>query len=88
MFLFLNIEFYIPLHIRTKKQGDTIKIKGLNGTKKVKDIFIDEKIPASERELWPVVEDSLGNIVWLPGLKKSSFDKKVNEEYDIILHYF
>ena len=81
-------ELALPLYVRNRKDSDIIRVKGMNHNKKLKDIFIDEKIPASERELWPVVEDSLGNIVWLPGLKKSSFDKKVNEEYDIILHYF
>lgn len=81
-------ELALPLYVRNRKDSDIIRVKGMNHNKKIKDIFIDEKIPASERELWPVVEDSLGNIVWLPGLKKSSFDKKVNEEYDIILHYF
>lgn len=81
-------ELALPLYVRNRKDSDIMRVKGMNHNKKLKDIFIDEKIPASERELWPVVEDSLGNIVWLPGLKKSSFDKKVNEEYDIILHYF
>jgi len=81
-------EVSLPLYVRNRKISDTIKVKGMNHNKKLKDIFIDEKIPVSARESWPVVEDSLGNIVWLPGLKKSSFDKKENEEYDIILHYF
>ena len=81
-------ELALPLYVRNRKDSDIMGVKGMNHNKKLKDIFIDEKIPASDRELWPVVEDSLGNVVWLPGLKKSSFDKKVNEEYDIILHYF
>lgn len=81
-------ELALPLYVRNRKDSDIMRVKGMNHNKKLKDIFIDEKIPASDRELWPVVEDSLGNVVWLPGLKKSSFDKKVNEEYDIILHYF
>ena len=57
------------------------------GSKKVKDIFIDEKINQNERNLWPVVVDSKGVIVWLPGLKKSKFDKQKDEIYDIILKY-
>jgi hypothetical protein len=59
----------------------------VNGTKKVKDIFIDKKISLSDRDLWPIVLDSFGNVVWIPGIKKSKFDKKTNEEYDIILKY-
>ena len=67
--------------------GDKIAIKGLNGTKKVKDVFIDKKIPLDERDSWPIVVDSLGEVVWIPGIKKSKFDKKSTEDYDIILKY-
>ncbi len=80
-------EIKLPLYIRNRKDGDKIEIKNLNGTKKVKDIFIDSKIPLSERNTWPVVVDSDNNIVWLPGLKKSKFDKPKQEKYDIILKY-
>ncbi|WP_411334268.1 tRNA lysidine(34) synthetase TilS [Metabacillus indicus] len=63
-----------PLLIRTRRQGDKIKLKGMNGTKKVKDIFIDAKVPVHRRNSWPVLEDGSGKILWLPGLKKSSFE--------------
>ena len=62
----------LPLVVRTRKNGDRIAIKGLNGSKKVKDIFIDEKIPLTERAVWPIVEDGNQEIVWIPGLKKSN----------------
>ena len=45
------------------------------------------KIGKEERDLWPVVVDSLDRIVWIPGIKKSKFDKKNEESYDIILKY-
>lgn len=77
----------LPLIIRTRKVGDKIFIKGLNGKKKVKDIFIDKKIDPKKRELWPIVVDSVGNIVWIPRLKKSKFDIPKKEKYDIILKY-
>ncbi|MBR3210339.1 MAG: tRNA lysidine(34) synthetase TilS [Bacilli bacterium] len=80
-------EIMLPLIIRTRRMGDRIYIKGLNGSKKVKDIFIDKKISADERDLWPIVLDSQGHVVWVPGIKKSKFDKKSTEEYDIILRY-
>ena len=77
----------LPLIVRTRKFGDKMAVKGLNGTKKVKDIFIDKKIPLSKRDSWPIVLDSKGNVVWIPGIKKSIFDKKKSESYDIILKY-
>ena len=80
-------EISLPLIIRSRKFGDKMYVKGLNGSKKVKDIFIDDKVSLEERDLWPIVLDSCGNVVWIPGIKKSKFDKKINEEYDIILKY-
>ena len=68
----------LPLIIRSRKIGDKISVKGLNGSKKVKDIFIDSKISLDERDMWPIVLDSFGNVVWIPGIKKSKFDKKIH----------
>ncbi len=80
-------EVKLPLVVRTRKIGDKMALKGQNGHRKVKDILIDKKIPIAERELWPIVVDATGEIVFLPGLKKSKFDKKKSESYDIILRY-
>ncbi len=80
-------EISLPLIVRTRKIGDRIAVKGLGGTKKVKDIFIDKKISLLERDNWPIVVDSTGKVVWIPGIKKSRFDKKKTEKYDIILKY-
>ena len=38
--------------------------------------------------MWPIVLDAENKIVWIPGLKKSKLDKKISEEYDIILRYY
>jgi len=76
-----------PLYVRNRKDGDKISIKGTLGSKKVKDIFIDEKIPINDRDSWPILLDADDNIVWVPGIKKSKFDKQKNEFYDIILKY-
>ena len=81
-------EIKMPLHIRTRKEGDKIKIKGLNGRKKLKDIFINEKIPKQERITYPILTDDKDNILWIPGIKKSEFDKSKTENYDIIIKYF
>lgn len=62
----------LPLHIRTRKPGDRMSWKGLNGRKKLKDLFIDKKISPKERDNWPIVTDNNGEILWLPGLKKGT----------------
>ncbi len=77
-------EIMLPLIIRNKREKDVIDVKNL-GHKKVKDIFIDCKIDIDERSSWPIVTDSNGIILWIPGIKKSKFVKDKNEKYDIIL---
>ena len=83
-----NKDIVLPLRVRTRKSGDRMKVKGLNGSKKVKDIFIDSKIPVNKRDMWPVVVDSTDTVVWIPGLKKSKFDVSKNKKCDIILKYY
>lgn len=80
-------DILLPLVVRTRKVGDRMFLKGVDGSKKVKDIFIDKKIPLERRDSWPIVVDSRGKIVWIPGLKKSKFDKRKVDSYDIILKY-
>ena len=77
----------LPLYVRSKINGDKIEVKNLNGSKKVKDIFIDSKIALNERKTYPIVVDSNNIVVWIPGLKKSKYNKEKNEKYDIILKY-
>ncbi len=80
-------EIKLPLYIRTRQTGDKMVIKNMKNAKKLKDIFIDCKLPKEDRDTQPIVVDSNGEILWIPGLKKSKFDKANNEIYDIILKY-
>lgn len=58
-----------PITIRSFKPGDEIVTAG--GTKKVSRLFIDNKIPKSKRETWPIVENSQGMIILVPHLAKN-----------------
>ena len=80
-------EIVLPLYVRTRKSGDRMDVKGLSGTKKINDIFTDEKIEKPIRDTWPIVVDATGKILWLPGLKKTKFDRTKDRKYDIILRY-
>jgi tRNA(Ile)-lysidine synthase len=60
----------------------------MNGSKKVKDIFIDEKVPLAKRDSWPIVTDAVGNIIWIPGLKKTILEElDVTNNDRIVLQY-
>lgn len=77
----------LPLIVRSRKDGDKMEVKNLKGSKKIKDILIDEKVEISKRKWIPIVTDSKNNILWVPGVKKSKFDVETNGIYDIILLY-
>jgi len=50
------------VHLRTRKPRDIIKLK--TGTKKIKDVFIDDKIPKNQRNNIPLLADG-DNIIWI-----------------------
>lgn len=55
----------------------------------MKDIFIDEKIPREKRDEWPIVVDQQGDVLWIPKLKKSTYDiLPTFEQTCYILQYF
>lgn len=80
-------EIKLPFIVRTRKDGDYMYVKNMKGRKKINDIFIDSKVPNSNRDEHPIVTDSTGEIIWIPGIKKSHFDRKKEGKYDIILKY-
>lgn len=78
-------EIKLPLYIRSFDNGDRIVVKNLNGSKKVSDIFIDNKVPKHKRSTYPILVDANNTILWVPNLKKSQFSKDFSEKYDIII---
>ncbi|WP_302654466.1 tRNA lysidine(34) synthetase TilS [uncultured Clostridium sp.] len=56
--------------IRNRKDGDKMKPLGIKGTKKLKDIFINLKVPREERDVIPLIcfDDE---IAWIVGYKVS-----------------
>ncbi|WCN37778.1 tRNA lysidine(34) synthetase TilS [Aneurinibacillus uraniidurans] len=59
------------LYVRQRRDGDRMTVLGMTGTKKVKDIFIDAKIPQSDRESIPLLTDE-SQILWIPGVRRSA----------------
>lgn len=78
-------ELVYPLTVRSRLPGDTMKVLGLNGSKKVKDIFIDAKIPPSLRSRIPIVTDAAGRILWIPGVRRSAV-AAVNPRTTSVVH--
>ncbi len=62
----------LEFEIGPRKPGDRVKIPGV-GQKKLKDLFIEKKIPAWRRDLLPVVRQG-GKILWVPLVYKHHFE--------------
>lgn len=58
-----------PLTLRSRRDGDKISLS--RGAKKVKDVLIDEKIGAIQRQNILVLTDKDDDVLWICGVKKS-----------------
>ena len=58
------------LKVRNWRQGDRIQPFGLDGSRKLSDLFREQRLPASERSGVLVVEDDTG-ILWTVGLARA-----------------
>ena len=63
------------LVIRSRRMGDRFKPLGMSSKKKLKEFFIDWKVPREERDLIPLITDSR-NIIWVAGYQ-------INEDYKV-----
>lgn len=55
-----------PMSIRVRREGDRFMPRGMKDTKKLKDFFIDEKVPKFERDKMPIFCDA-EKILWITG---------------------
>ena len=60
-----------PLVIRNFIPGDRMQPLGMAGKKKLKALFIDEKVPRAKRQLLPLLADQQ-SVIWVAGLRISS----------------
>jgi tRNA(Ile)-lysidine synthase len=59
-----------PLVVDAIHPGDRMRPLGMEGTRKLSDLLVDEKVPRHERQAVPVVRDG-ERIVWLAGVRMS-----------------
>lgn len=73
-----------PLLVRNFRQGDRFKPLGVPGHKKLKDLFIEHKIPLSIRATLPLLV--MGQeILWIPGYGRSEI-ALVRERTERVVH--
>jgi tRNA(Ile)-lysidine synthase len=56
------------LMVRHPEPGDRMSPYGMEGSRKLQDIFTDLKIPKAQRAVWPVVVCG-DEIIWIPGYR-------------------
>ncbi|OCT13263.1 tRNA lysidine(34) synthetase TilS [Paenibacillus pectinilyticus] len=84
--VFLDLDqVAMPLVIRSRRSGDRLEPFGLNGSKKVKDMFIDAKMPSTRREVIPLLVDAAGRILWIAGFRRSKH-ALVEPDTERVLH--
>lgn len=67
---YVAVEKNTRLQLRPRELGERFQPLGMAGTVKVKDVMINEKMPAAVREYWPIVADQDG-LLWLVGYRQS-----------------
>lgn len=72
------------LFIRNRHEGDVFSPIGLKGSKKLKDYFIDEKIPKEDRDKIKLIADGK-EIVWVIGKRLSEKYKITDKTEDVIM---
>lgn len=72
-----------PLTIRHRQQGDRFIPFGMSQPKKLKDFFIDMKIPRFERDKVILVEDQ-NQIIWLAGIRINENVKITSETQHVL----
>jgi tRNA(Ile)-lysidine synthase len=71
------------LFVRNRLPGDSMIPCGMTGSKKIKDIFIDLKIPAEERNNKLIIADD-DNVLWLENFRIHNSYKVSSSTYKIL----
>lgn len=72
-----------PLYLRNRKNGDRFFPFNAPGEKKLKDFFIDEKIPQFKRDRIPLLI-SEEKIIWIPGIRRSNWHLVQIEDEEVV----
>lgn len=72
------------IYVRNRRDGDRFVPFGMNGSKKIKDYFIDEKVPKDIRDRIPIIVDDK-NIIWVVGYRISETYKITDNTENVLI---
>ena len=71
-----------PLTVRARLPGDRIRLAG--GTKKLKKVFLEARIPEPKRGRLPVLVDRAGSVLWVPGVAEAIARSDVPADHSVL----
>lgn len=83
----LNLNENVDFVIRNRRDGDIFKPLNSNGTKKLKEYFIDNKIPRENRDGIPLIARNK-EIIWIIGNKTSDNYKVTDNTKSVLMIKF
>ena len=85
----IMIKIKVGLQIRTRTAGDYLTVDDRGHTKKLKEYFINEKVPKEMRDTIAAPDGKTLNVIWAVG-QRISADYKIDENTKKILevHFF
>lgn len=78
----------LPLSVRQWEEGDRIMLPGMNHSKRLSRLFIDEKVSRAERSRLPIVVTAQDEVCAVPGLRygiRFTRNRKVDDKYIFIM---
>jgi tRNA(Ile)-lysidine synthase len=63
-------ELSMPLELRARAPGDRIRLQA--GSRKVKKVLLEHRIPSARRDAVPVLVDAEGEVLWIPDIARST----------------
>jgi tRNA(Ile)-lysidine synthase len=74
----------LPLKLTNRRLGDKFYPLKMRGTKKVKEFFIDNKVPQYYRNSIPLLVDNEGKIIWIIGMRLDDRVKITSETTKVL----
>ncbi len=72
------------LFVRSRQRGDRFSPLGIKANKKLKDYFIDKKIPREERDSIPIIANH-NSILWIVGHQISEWARVKEDTTDVLM---
>lgn len=68
------------LFVRNKMAGDRVLVPSICGHKKIKKLFLEQRVPTYLRNIWPVILKN-DKIIWIPYLYRAEFTGNEMKKY-------